>query len=248
MNQNHSNINHLWRLVDPIGVQDAAALIAGFEPKSVRFNGRQGAWFENESGSTSNENIRWVETALTALTNAIAAGKLKAKSIHDSRPVTNGDHMAVVDLMEATGGYASLDSIADEGESLSQCGDYFIRDEINWEKTTVERKDLIEWLRNMGVTNGFFFPSSNQSTGPDYLDKEHPRYAPKLAAVVLAWESFSELPGKTPKQVLSRWLNENASRFGLIDDEGKPRDKTIEELAAIPNWQTTGGAPKTPTS
>jgi hypothetical protein len=36
MNQNHSNINHLWRLVDPIGVQDAAALIAGFEPKSVR--------------------------------------------------------------------------------------------------------------------------------------------------------------------------------------------------------------------
>ena len=156
--------------------------------------------------------------------------------------------MAVVDLMEATGGYASLDSIADEGESLSQCGDYFIRDEINWEKTTVERKDLIEWLRNMGVTNGFFFPSSNQSTGPDYLDKEHPRYAPKLAAVVLAWESFSELPGKTPKQVLSRWLNENASRFGLIDDEGKPRDKTIEELAAIPNWQTTGGAPKTPTS
>nr|WP_321271879.1 hypothetical protein [uncultured Tolumonas sp.] len=248
MNQDHSNINHLWRLVDPIGVQDAAALIAGFEPKSVRFNGRQGAWFENESGSTSNENICWVETALTALTNAIAAGKLKAKSIHDSRPVTNGDHMAVVDLMEATGGYASLDSIADEGESLSQCGDYFIRDEINWEKTTVERKDLIEWLRNMGVTNGFFFPSSNQSTGPDYLDKEHPRYAPKLAAVVLAWESFSELPGKTPKQVLSRWLNENASRFGLIDDEGKPRDKTIEELAAIPNWQTTGGAPKTPTS
>ncbi len=248
MNQDHSNINHLWRLVDPIGVQDAAALIAGFEPKSVRFNGRQGAWFEDESGSTSNENIRWVETALTALTNAIAAGKLKAKSIHDSRPVTNGDHMAVVDLMEVTGGYASLDSIADEGESLSQCGNYFIRDEINWEKTTVERKDLIEWLRNMGVTNGFFFPSSNQSTGPDYLDKEHPRYAPKLAAVVLAWESFSELPGKTPKQVLSRWLNENASRFGLTDDEGKPRDKTIEELAAIPNWQTTGGAPKTPTS
>lgn len=246
MSQNHSNINHLWRLVDPIGVQDAAALIAGFEPKLVRFNGRQGAWFEDESSSTSNENIRWVETALTALINAIMGGKLKAKVVHDSRPVTNGDHMAVVDLMEVTGGYASLDSIANEGESLSECGEYFIRDEINWEKSIISVGDIKAWLKNNGVTDGFFFPSSNQSTGPNYLDKEHPRYAPKLAAAVLAWESYSEIPGKTPKQVLSRWLNENASRFGLTDEEGKPRDNTIGDVATISNWQTTGGAPKTP--
>ncbi len=249
MNQDHSNINHLWRLVDPIGVQDAAALIAGFEPKSVRFNGRQGAWFEDESGSTSNENIRWVETALTALINAIMDGKLKAKVVHDSRPVTNGDRMALIDFMELNDIYASvsLDAVAENGESLSSCGEYFIRDEINWEKSTVERESLIDWLYSKGVTEGFFFPSTSQRTGPDYLDPSHPRYAPKLAAAVLAWESFSEIPGKTPKQVLSRWLYENASRFGMTDDEGKPRDKAIDDLAAIPNWQTTGGAPKTPT-
>ncbi len=250
MNQNHSNINHLWRLVDPVGVQDAAVLIAGFEPKSVRFNGRQGAWFEDESGNEFTDETKWIETAITALINAIVAGKLRAKIIHDSRPVTNADRQAVVDLMDidVIYGTATLEDVADKDESLSGCREYFIKDEINWEKTTVAVDDLRTWLKNHGVTEGFFFPSSSQSTGPDYLDPTHPRYAFKLAAAVKAWEAYSEIPGRTPKQTLTKWLNEHAHEFNLTDDNGNPKSNVIDEIATIPNWQTTGGAPKTPTA
>ncbi len=242
MSQESPNINHLWQLVDPVGIQDAAALIAGFDPSYIRYDGTKVTWVDTTYWWTD-EASKWTETALTALTNAIMAGKLKAMIRRNARmqgwdefPAT-GENIRDLnpDIPDVPGGIRQGFEPA-----VIYC------ETPDWGKTTVERKDLIEWLRSMGVTTGFFFPSSNQSTGPDYLNQEHPRYAPKLAAAVLAWESYSEVPGKSPKQVLSRWLNENASKFGLTDDDGKPREETIKDLAAIPNWQTTGGAPKTP--
>ncbi|WP_298928114.1 hypothetical protein [uncultured Ramlibacter sp.] len=74
----------------------------------------------------------------------------------------------------------------------------------------------------------------------DYLRPDHPRYTPKLAAAVHAWEAVTEpLPGSTTKQSLEKWLTENASRFDLSG-------KAIGECAAVSNWMTKGGAPKTP--
>jgi hypothetical protein len=43
-----------------------------------------------------------------------------------------------------------------------------------------------------------------------------------------------------------KWLRENASEFGLSDDDGKPNETGIEETAKVANWQPGGGAPKTP--
>lgn len=62
MEQDFRAINHLWRLVDPLNVEDAAALIAGFDPKTVRYDANGNAWFESENGQLESEGIRWVET------------------------------------------------------------------------------------------------------------------------------------------------------------------------------------------
>lgn len=62
----------------------------------------------------------------------------------------------------------------------------------------------------------------------------------------LATQSDEDLRGKHPKQALLKSLRESAAEFGLTDDEGKPMETTIGDIAKIANWQQKGGAPKTP--
>ena len=90
--------------------------------------------------------------------------------------------------------------------------------------------------------------SDSDNSGPQpYLNPQHPRYAPKLAAAVRAWLSVDAVSGKSPKQSLTKWLREHCAEFGLVDDEGRLNNSGIEQCATVANWQTDGGAPKTPT-
>ena len=117
-------------------------------------------------------------------------------------------------------------------------------DSVDPAKSRLNVDSLRLWLRRQGITSGFFL--QGRGAGPDYLNPEHPRYAPKLAAAVRAWIEVDDPQGKSPKAALSKWLRENAKDFGLCDDEGKPNEQGIEECAKVANWQPGGGAPKTP--
>jgi hypothetical protein len=126
----------------------------------------------------------------------------------------------------------------------------------SWEKvdgsidvaaSRVSVDSLRKRLRLRGFNTGFFFPEGTDA--PEYLDPSNARYAPKLAAAVQAWQAMDDeslQSGKSPKQALTKWLREHASDFGLSDDEGKPNETGIEEVAKVANWRLTGGAPKTP--
>jgi hypothetical protein len=85
--------------------------------------------------------------------------------------------------------------------------------------------------------------------GPPYLDPSHPRYSPKLAAAVRAWEAVSgddaATQGISVKKALETWLRLNAQKYGLVN-AGKPNEYGIAEVAKVANWSTKGGAPKTP--
>ena len=139
----------------------------------------------------------------------------------------------------------AIDGVWDDG--LERMVDVEI-DEIDCEKTTISFKNLRAWLSNRGFSSGFFFGQTAGS--PEYLNPDHPRYAPKLAAAVNAWLALddAEIEGRSPKQALTRWLREHAVNYNLSDDDGKPNETGIEECAKIANWQTKGGAPKTPNS
>lgn len=110
--------------------------------------------------------------------------------------------------------------------------------------SVVEVESLKNWLSARGFRRGFFFPLATDA--PDYLDPQHPRYAPKLAAAVSAWLAVDDPKGKHPKGALMKWLREHGPNFGLSDEEGKPNELGIEECAKVANWQPGGGAPKTP--
>jgi len=126
----------------------------------------------------------------------------------------------------------------------NECGT--VEDSIDLAKSRIEVESLRTWLAGRGLKTGFFFPEPRALQ--EYLDPTHPRYAPKLAAAVLAWQATGNeaLSGKSPKQALLKWLREHAAEFDLTDDDGKPNETGIEEAAKVANWQPTGGAPKTP--
>lgn len=112
------------------------------------------------------------------------------------------------------------------------------------DRSTVNTDSVAKWLQGKGYKTGFFFPDDGGA--PDYMNSKDARYAPKLAAAVSAWQAVTTAGKTSPKQALAKWLREHAATYGLSDDEGKPNETGIEEVAKVANWQPTGGAAKTP--
>jgi hypothetical protein len=120
---------------------------------------------------------------------------------------------------------------------------------LDWPDTRVSIDDLREWLGVRGVQSSFFFPDGPVTA--EYLDKKNENFAPKLAAVVEAWKAvrvdrLSKPSARTVKQDLVRWLNLHAAEYGLTNEDGGPNKQAIEEISKVANWDTKGGAPKTP--
>ncbi len=120
------------------------------------------------------------------------------------------------------------------------CGE--IEESVDIARSNVDVEPLKIWLESRGFHEGFFFPTERVSV--DFLDKNNPRYAPKLAAAVTAWQKVTDAGKKSPKQALDKWLRENAAVFDLTNDEGKPIEAAIEECSKVANWKLTGGTPK----
>ena len=84
-----------------------------------------------------------------------------------------------------------------------RCGE--LDNTIDLTASRVEVESLRSWLANRGLHTGFFFPIATGA--PDYLDPDHPRYAPKLAAAVNAWLASgdeSAARGRSVKQTLMK--------------------------------------------
>jgi hypothetical protein len=120
--------------------------------------------------------------------------------------------------------------------------------EVSYHATSIRVDDLKAWLKSKGISTGFFFP--NERPGPDYLSEADPNYSPKLAAAIKAWQAVSADPelrrGRSVKQALNVWLRQHANEFGLTKEDGNPNEQGIEDVSKIANWDTKGGAPKTP--
>lgn len=110
--------------------------------------------------------------------------------------------------------------------------------------STVHVNSLKDWLRLRGFNKGFFFPEPVEVTS--YLEPAHPKYAPKLAAAIRAWEAVDLDGSRSAKERLMVWLRKHASEYGLVNDDGNPYESAIEEIAKVANWAQGGGAPKTP--
>jgi len=227
-------IDPLWNLHEDFSVAHAAALVAGYEPTLID---------RCKSDSSFHKLFPKYGVTLDALTKSITNNRLRATLRYSAREYGYADSLEEVDRAEC-GLPSGPGSTAQEGEELSPDFRFFYRPFPDWSLSTVSQDDLTQWLTQRGIRAGFFSP--NATDGPGYLDSEHPRYAPKLAAAVRAWEAVTDTNGKHPKQALTKWLREHCGEFDLADAKGKPNETGIEEIAKVANWQPSGGAPKTP--
>lgn len=123
-------------------------------------------------------------------------------------------------------------------------GDYYPDDDLALLTVT----EIKGWLAEKGIKHHFFFfPEKPEG---EFLSATHPRYSPKLAAAIRAWQAMDDksLHGKTPKQSVKKWLRLHCTDFDLADEDGKPLESAIEEISKIVNWNPRGGAPSTPST
>ncbi len=207
-----------WRLCDELSIIYAALLIVGEDPSGN--NSYIEDWHE------SNQPTGY-QAAKTALTNAISSGVL---------PATIRRNLAKPHLEDSV-------------TSKFMGNNAALQHSIDISLTTIKVNDLKTWLITRGFKTGFFFPQT-EIDKPDYLDINHPNYSQKLGAAIESWLAITENPellkAKTVKKALTIYLRIHAFRFGLIKDDGNPNEQGIEEIAKIANWETKGGAPKTP--
>ncbi len=244
--RDYREVNRLWALVDPLSVQQAAALIANVEPSSVVFASGVASYFQDpETGSNGTDGITWVNTSYIALINAISSKKLKAKVLHDSRPIDAADSQNLIDMMEC-GEYSNPDyhHLAEADEDYVE--GFFVKKQPSWDRTMIDVDNLKSWLSSKNMRTGFFFDNTEEVSG--YLDTNHPRYSAKLAAAIKVWEAMGDenlLNGKTPKNAMTEWLTSRYKELELVHNE-KVSNNAIENVVLVVNWQTGGGAPKTP--
>ena len=244
--KSYRKIDPLWRLVQPLTVEQAASLIAGEEPSSVMFVNDEATYFSDpESGITESEGISRVNTAYKALKSAISNGELEADLFYESRSLNEADFQALIAQVELSGySKPNPDFLAEDDETHED--GFFVKKNPNWAKTTVKFDDVVAWLTSRGVTDGFFFPV--EEAPRDYLDPNHPRYSVRLAAAIKVWEAMGDenlLAGKATKTAIKDWLESRYKELGLVH-KNKISNNAIENVVAVVNWQTVGGAPKTP--
>lgn len=207
----------IWGLASAFTVEQAAFLLVDLEPNDYK----------------SSEKPTSVSTMIEVLANEINSGALQAeivskadrvgwnKNTEDSeyfyRP--HPDHTYGVDVK--------------------------FHKKPDWSQTTISADNLREWAKQKSLKPSVF-SGANTTSQQDYLDPENPRYAPKLAAAVIAWQAVTNPNGKHPKQALIAWLNQHATEYKLLKDDGSLNETGIEEVAKVANWQDGGGAPKTP--
>lgn len=245
MQFNNVDINPFWQLAQTYSICDAAALIAGYEPKTVLYVDEH-CYFNDEKDRYGQKYTQDIEVIFKALKCAILDGILPATIRRNAR-IAGYDEQPNID--EQSRIINKFDEIKNKNDIDLLPLEIFpeikkptvIFNKIpDWDKTTITKKDLIIWLQTTRLEPEFFFPRQEIGT-VGYLNPNHPRYSKKLAAAVNAWVSYQSIPGRTPKYVLAKWLSEHAREYGLTDDDHNPRKDLIDKLAAIPNWDLSGG-------
>ena len=233
-----------WRLADALSVVDAAILVTGNDPSKKL---QQGGF---------DEPIEWVqvtdydgyEATFKALKEAILSNRISASIAF---PLIDAGRSAGMTLLD--GKYRrKLTAILKESSKIFKLRNLnfydhdslvFLQDEPDWNRTMIDVEILKNWFKSKGFFPDFFFPQGDPNS---FMNKEHPRYSPKLACAVSAWRAVTApARNKTPKQTVEAWVTANGVNYGLANEEGVVPGAAIEEVSKVVNWQTKGGAART---
>jgi hypothetical protein len=212
-------INPLWHLHEELTIDQAASLVAGYDPELLDVC---------KNDTSFHGTFKGFMAARTAIANAFRLKKITGTVIPVYECDINGNIY---------------------GE---------VSDSIDPSESRVDVDSLKSWLIGRGFRTGFFFPKNEDTAIPGYLNPDHPRFAPKLAAAVHAWEAMEDenlLQGKSVKRAIEDWLTSRYKEFLLYHatknetngtNPGDINNSAISQAALVANWNPDGGAPKTP--
>ena len=234
-----------WRLCEELNIVQAALSVVGAELDSAEY-------VDSWDAQTQPKGYQAARTAIYGgLKNFVRYNKeledLKAEVIqlqleHPNAPDLDQENEEYFSSLYGRSISGTLVSQSDFDINGNNAG--FIEGTVDAHKSMINADSLKQWLRLKGFTTGFFFPERVETM--DFLDPLNPRYAPKLAATVRAWQAVTDAGKKSPKQALDKWLREHAVEYNLTNDDGKPIEQAIEECSKVANWNPKGGATKTP--
>lgn len=256
-----------WRIVDDLSVVDAAILITGNNPsnKETVFDVEDGRVIFNPDGTEAKRQIIEYpnfEPVFKSLRNAILKNKLRATIAYQARTEIPENHTfsAMGEPVYRTFSYEdSENEIKVKYDGILRSQDFkthlqlgspfdvvknsesiWIHREPDWTQSTVEVDDLKDWLGGKGFFPTFFFP---KGASGGFRDKQHPRYSPKLACAIAAWENIERaMKNMSVKESVASWVQTNGVNYGMADDSGVIPNKAVEQVATVVNWNTKGGA------
>jgi len=245
-----------WRLAEYLSVVQASVLIADGNPSRniVKSDGQTGIVVDVKG-------CPGFDAAFSAVRQSIVSGSLEAILAFDTRPlehkmlhfdgkpllasspdIREGERAVIYDdvlrVRYATNhdlGYGNSFPVVEGTEVV-------IKNEPNWFETTLEVNNLKDWLASRQHYPAFFFPNSPTA---ELFKKENPRYSPKLACAVAAWNEIKEKrPGSSVKKTVSDWATEHYSDY--LKEGWKNSDEAANEISRVVNWDPKGGSPPTP--
>ncbi len=249
-----------WRIADELSVVDIAILITGNDPSQTH----DVAELNEPPNLVQTTDYEGYDAAFKALRNAILNNRLRATlafrardphhiDTHDAfgerlpyRREIEEDLYEVripYDTLVRASNYSATIFVDRKLSDLHKASTLFLLKEPDWKETTVEFEELKRWLSAKGRHPTFFFPNGAKE---GFRDKGHPRYSPKLACAVAAWEAV-----KRPKKNLSvkatveKWVRANAVTFGMVGSDDVPTKQAVDQVAAVVNWAPGGGANRT---
>ncbi|MCP5017691.1 MAG: hypothetical protein GY938_20830 [Ketobacter sp.] len=234
-----------WRLCEELNIVQAALLVVGEDPTIAEY----------AEDWEVQDRPKGYEAAKTAICSGLRNHIRYEKELNDIEAQDASlrvDHPNTTSLLYENDDYLnvlrsrSVSGILVEQREYDINGNPFgsIEGSVDVYKSLVNADSLKQWLRRKGFKTGFFFPEPVDTL--DFLDPSNPRYAPKLAASVRAWQAVTNAGKRSPKQALDKWLREHAVEYSLTNNEGKPIEQAIEECSKVANWSPKGGATKTP--
>lgn len=203
--------DEVFKLMDAFSVVDASCLIAGVSPNQAYYEDNWGEWGIRRNSNDPENAGDVFSIALNALINSIKTNKLNAVIVLENY---NTKHLT----------------------KASMSKDWLLTHDIDAKRTTIDRNDLISWLKQKKVFPDVFFPQGRIS---DISNTEHKFYCPKLHLIVDAWESLftADIQSTTIKKHLEQYMCENKTKYrGLADT----KESSISSLAEIANFDKGG--------
>ena len=199
-----NEIDPAWKNIDILTVEQVASLMAGFDPNNVVFDPLPSRFRGLESDSANTADINRVFVCFTMLTTAIEDNsdkKLKADIIYSARLCDNNNQLG------------GNEGIIRKYEWFNNDNNDIGRQDIiyntlsDWSKTKVRRDHVITWLKLTEYNDMFFNPKSDMiADNRAFMNPEHLRYNPLLAAAVTVWEAFEA------EDVKNEYRNKNSRK------------------------------------